>query len=105
LVRRSGGEIEELAPLDRPIGLFADTRYRSRELRLESGACILLYTDGLVEAMGRDNEPFGRERLRRLLADTAGPPQGLTQAIYDEITSRQDIDKLDDDVTFMAVQL
>jgi hypothetical protein len=29
----------------------------------------------------------------------------LTQAIHDEITSRQDIDKLDDDMTFLAVQL
>ena len=105
LVRRSAGAIEELARLDGPIGLFADTTYRSQELQLESGACVLLYTDGLVEASGRDNEPFGLHRLRRLLADETGPPQKLTQAIYDEITSRQDIDKLDDDVTFLAIQL
>jgi sigma-B regulation protein RsbU (phosphoserine phosphatase) len=104
LVRRSDGAIEELAPLDRPVGLFAETTYQSRELRLAPGSCLLLYTDGLVEATGRDNEPFGRPRLRRLLADITGTPRELTEAIYEEIKARQDIDKLDDDVTFLAVQ-
>jgi sigma-B regulation protein RsbU (phosphoserine phosphatase) len=103
LVRRTEGGIEELPSLDRPIGLFADTSYRSREFRLEPGDRVLLYTDGLVEATGWDNEPFGRDRLRRLLLDEAGDPRELTHAIYEEITNRQDIDKLEDDVTFLAV--
>jgi len=63
----------------------------------------LLYTDGLVEATGWDSEPFGRPRLRSLLVDNAASPQELTEAIYQEVTSRQDIDKLEDDVTFLAV--
>jgi len=105
LVRRAEGGIEELAPLDLPVGLFADTSYRSRELRLEREDCVLLYTDGLVEATGSDNEPFGRQRLRRLLGKRVGGPQELTESIYQEITSRQDIDKLEDDVTFLAVEL
>jgi len=104
LVRRTAGGIEELASLDRPVGLFADTNYRSRELRLDAGACVLLYTDGLVEATGWDGEPFGRQRLRKLLVDNATGPQQLTEAVYQEITSRQDIDKLEDDVTFLAVE-
>jgi sigma-B regulation protein RsbU (phosphoserine phosphatase) len=104
LLRRAEGGIEELAALDRPIGLFADTNYRSQEFQLENGACALLYTDGLVEATGWDNEPFGLQRLRGLLGDSAGGPRELTEAIYHEITRRQDIDKLDDDVTFLAVK-
>lgn len=105
LVRRAAGGIEELAALDRPVGLFADTSYRSKELRLDSGDCVLMYTDGLVEATGWDNEPFGRERLRRLLADEAGGPRELSEAIYAEIRSRQDIDRLEDDLTFLAATL
>ena len=105
ILRRAEGAIEELGSLDLPLGLFADTSYRSRELRLEREDCVLLYTDGLVEATGRDNEPFGRQRLRGLLADGTGDPRKLTRAIYAEITSRQNIDKLEDDVTFLAVKL
>jgi serine phosphatase RsbU (regulator of sigma subunit) len=102
-VRRAEGGIEELARLDRPVGLFADTSYRSREFRLEPEDCVLLYTDGPVEATGWANEPFGRQRLRGLLVNKVGGPKELTEAIYQEITSRQDIDKLEDDVTFLAV--
>jgi sigma-B regulation protein RsbU (phosphoserine phosphatase) len=104
LLRRSGGEIEELRSLDRPMGLFADTTYRSRDIQLHPGDRILLYTDGLVEAEGFDNETFGIERLRGLLGRTAGGPRELTRAIYDEIAGRQDVDKLEDDVTFLAVE-
>ena len=93
-----------MVALDRPIGLFADTTYQTREFCLESGATALLYTDGLVEATGLDNEPFGQQRLRGLLGNTAGGPRKLTEAIYQEITRRQDINKLEDDVTFLAVQ-
>ena len=104
LLRRAEGGIEELDSLDLPVGLFGDTSYRSRELRLDREDCVLLYTDGLVEATGLDNEPFGRQRLRGLLEKNVGGPQELTEAIYREITSRQDIDKLEDDVTFLVVK-
>jgi sigma-B regulation protein RsbU (phosphoserine phosphatase) len=104
LVRRTDGEIEELASLDRPVGLFADTSYRSRKLRFDTGDRFLLYTDGLVEATGWDGEPFGSQRLRELLVENTAGPQELTEAVYQEITSRQDIDKLEDDVTFLAVE-
>ncbi len=104
MVRRHEDGIEQVAALDRPVGLFADTSYRSREFKLNKGDCILLYTDGLVEAEGYDSEPFGRERLETLLGNMSDGPRDLTQAIYNEITSRQDINKLDDDVTFLAVK-
>lgn len=69
LLRRADGTIEELEPIDRPVGLFSGTKYREEKIRLEREDCLLLYTDGLVEATGWDNEPFGRERLRKLLAE------------------------------------
>jgi phosphoserine phosphatase RsbU/P len=104
LVRRVEDGIEELESLDLPVGLFPDTSYRSRELRLDREDCVLLYTDGLFETTGPDDEPFGRQRLRGLLEKNVGGPQELTEAIYREITSLQNIDKLEDDVTFLAVR-
>lgn len=104
LSRRPDGEVDELLPLDIPIGLFADTAYRSRTFRLERDASLLLYTDGLVEARAWDDESSARQHLKGFLKDTSRDPRRLTQTIYDEIEKRQNIDELDDDVTFLAVQ-
>jgi serine phosphatase RsbU (regulator of sigma subunit) len=104
LLRREGGRIEELPSLSRPIGLFAETTYDPRELRLGARDCLLLYTDGLIEAQGTDGEAFGLDRLRRLLAETPLDPRALTRAIYDEVCRRQNIDELEDDVTFLVAR-
>jgi sigma-B regulation protein RsbU (phosphoserine phosphatase) len=105
LVRRRNGDIEELGALDRPIGLFAETTYQSRELRLEPDDTVFLYTDGLVEATGQDGEAFGLDRLRGLVAREFGSPEELTRSIYINVADRQDLDYLDDDVTFLAAKV
>ena len=37
--------------------------YESREVMLEAGATLLLYTDGITEATNRENEEYGLDRL------------------------------------------
>lgn len=36
-------------------------------LKLESGDCIVLYTDGIIEARGRDGKLFGEKSLSRII--------------------------------------
>jgi sigma-B regulation protein RsbU (phosphoserine phosphatase) len=104
LLRRADGRIDKLDALDLPLGLFPDTTYSCREFRLNPQDFVLLYTDGLIEARGRDDQAFGLDRLRGILARPFDRCPELTGAIYEEITGRQDIDKLDDDVTFLAAR-
>ena len=40
-------------------------------INLESGDLLLLYTDGVIEATNGDEEEFGIDRLRNILADSA----------------------------------
>ena len=104
MLRRADGRVEELASLDPPIGMFADTTYQYRPIQLDPGDVALLYTDGLIEATGYDGQPFGLERLRGLVADESGAPERLTGRIYNEVARRQDVDKLEDDITFIAAK-
>lgn len=104
LVRRADGRIETLDSIDRPIGLFPGTNYECRPVDLEQGARLLLYTDGLVESKGPNKEFFGTRRLRSLLDAEYSGPQAVTEAVYQAICEWQNIDELDDDVTFLAVQ-
>lgn len=46
-----------------PLGMFRDTRYYEYFAEIEPGQVLFLYTDGATEAMNRDREEYGRDRL------------------------------------------
>jgi len=49
---------------------------------LQSGDCLLLYTDGVTEAANAQDEEFGEERLLQLLlANSGARATALQQAI------------------------
>jgi len=105
LLRRAGGAIEELTSSGIPIGIFADAGFDRRALRLAPRDALLLYTDGLVETKSRDGELFGLQRLRRLFGAEFELAEELTGSIYREIAERQDLARLEDDVTFLAARI
>jgi sigma-B regulation protein RsbU (phosphoserine phosphatase) len=50
-----------------PLGLFDDVQYPQATLTVRPGDILVLYTDGIVEAMNPRNEQFGLERLNKVL--------------------------------------
>lgn len=48
-----------------PLGVLADVEYESETFQLTPGDAVLLYTDGLVEAMSPSRQMYGMERLKR----------------------------------------
>jgi phosphoserine phosphatase RsbU/P len=46
-----------------PLGIVSGRRYDSVQLRLASGDCLVLATDGIIEARNPGGEQFGWERL------------------------------------------
>ena len=46
-----------------PLGIIEDAAYQETQLKLESGDKVILYTDGIVEAMNETEEIFGFDRL------------------------------------------
>ena len=56
------------------LGLFPGTHYRTHSEQLARGEAILLYTDGVTEAMNRQSEFFGRGRLEAYLAAQGQAP-------------------------------
>jgi serine phosphatase RsbU (regulator of sigma subunit) len=66
--RLTGGSTKEVRARGLPLGLLPDQDYEERELTLDVGDCLLLCTDGLLEARTEGGELFGTERASRALA-------------------------------------
>ena len=62
-----GGEIVELNEGGMVLGITPDTQYSIQTLPFEQGDCLLMYTDGLIDAMNFDGQTWGRERLFEVL--------------------------------------
>lgn len=52
-----------------PLGLMQDEVFEEKMCQLHKGEIILLYTDGIKEAMNAKQELYGLDRLRKILRD------------------------------------
>jgi serine phosphatase RsbU (regulator of sigma subunit) len=59
----STGEVTVLRDGDLPIGLFPETTYQELNITLSRGSAIVVYSDGLIDALNSRGEEFGEERL------------------------------------------
>jgi predicted ATPase len=70
------------------------------------GDTLLLYTDGIVEATGPDDQEFGLARLKDRAAENANDEcRRLLEAIWADVTGFVGDRGLSDDVTLLAVRL
>jgi sigma-B regulation protein RsbU (phosphoserine phosphatase) len=85
------------------LGIMPFASYESRSVSFNPGDRFLLYTDGVVEA-ARDEEEFGRSRLERVLASTAGGAEAICNSVSSEV-SAWSRGVAGDDITVVAVEL
>ncbi|MGC2182103.1 MAG: PP2C family protein-serine/threonine phosphatase [Terriglobales bacterium] len=54
------------------LGVFPDWKYENSTVELDPGDLFMAFTDGITEAMDRDGEEFGEERLIQVARNTGG---------------------------------
>ena len=67
ILLRANGQVEKLAVGGIVIGFRSDFQYRQEEVAFNPGDVLLMYTDGITEAMNASEEEFGEERLLQVL--------------------------------------
>ena len=88
-----------------PLGLFADFKYEAQELMLDSGTTLLLYTDGLTEAMNLRHEQFGLSRVKEVAENLVEKmPSTLLAALENAVHEFVGVAEQSDDLTLLAVQ-
>jgi len=65
--RASSGKLEPLSVWGFPLGVRRREAFRERTVSFDSGDRLVLYSDGLIEAVDDDGEPFGFERFEKTI--------------------------------------
>lgn len=103
-IRRTGGQVESLGEEEAgiPLGIDADFRYEQVSLQFEKGETMMLFTDGLSEAMNDAGELFGIDRIRKTLAFDAGDPTGLARHLLAQVRAFVGTKSQSDDMCLAA---
>ena len=86
------------------LGVVPDYEFQQRTVNLDRGETLVLYTDGVTEAMNAAAEEFGVERLKGIFREyTPENPRDTTQVIMDAVEVFADGTPQSDDVTCVTL--
>jgi sigma-B regulation protein RsbU (phosphoserine phosphatase) len=106
LLCRASGMLERLDAGGLPIGINADAAYQSGSVVLAPGDWLVIFTDGVVEAVNTRDEEYGEQRL---LATVAGgvnsTPAEMMQRIMISLDGFVGNTPQHDDVTCLLVKV
>lgn len=89
-----------------PLGFFADSSYRTHSIDCGPGDKLLLYSDGVSEAMNADEQQYGNDRLEAVAnANANAQPETLVKAVRDDVALFVQDAEQSDDITILALEL
>ena len=103
---KANGEIESL-PLSKDIvvGFFDDYTFQENTLHLNPGETLLMFTDGVNEAINTNLEEFGNDRIIRTLSEnTNNSCQGMIDALKADMAAFVGEAEQSDDITILALK-
>jgi sigma-B regulation protein RsbU (phosphoserine phosphatase) len=87
------------------LGFFPDPDLDIQTVVIPQGSTLLLYSDGMIDAIDKNNQLLGEDRLKELIRDNQGEPaQGLCEKIINDIQLLQGENPQFDDMTLVALQ-
>ena len=101
------GDISPLPMSTDPMaGAIDGITYHEGTLKLEKGDALVMFTDGVTEAMSTANEEFGEQRLEDTLEDVAMHNcQQMVEAIKADVAAFAGEAEQSDDITVLALKL
>lgn len=103
VIKKADGTVRKLAPAGgAPLGILAGMSFTEEAVRLERGDAMVLYTDGIVEAMDAREELYGFERFEALIGKSASDPGQLKTAIIDDVNRFTGLSSQHDDMTLVV---
>lgn len=105
LVRRRSGALEALSSENFPVGMIPDAEYQSARVDLDPGDFVVIYTDGVSEAVNPGGDMFEEVGLRRVLEEfKSQSAQDLCDAIREGMKGFTQGAPQSDDITILTIQ-
>ncbi len=87
------------------LGVMPGLTYDQQTIKLQPGDSVVLYTDGVTEAMNADGEQYGLDDLRAMFARDAPTSSGnATMAIFDAVHRFAQDTPQSDDITCLTLR-
>lgn len=104
-LRRASGEIIRLGEGGMPFGIDAAAGYASVAVSIQAGDFLVIFTDGLPEAVNNSGEEYGEARLLNRIEHFAGDSaSSLLAVIMADVDAFVANARQHDDITCMAVR-
>jgi sigma-B regulation protein RsbU (phosphoserine phosphatase) len=98
--------VEMLRPTGAAIGLIEEAEFGENTIALQNGDLLVLYTDGVTEALNLQNQEFGRERLTVLSRQVNTlPVKEIVQEIRQVLEEFSEGQPLADDTTLVVCKI
>jgi len=105
LIVHSAGTVEQLASGGLPLGIKPDAEYREGRTRLLPGDVLVVYSDGVTEAVSPTGEEFGATRLYEVVSrNIEASAAGIRDRIESSLTKFSQGTSAADDITLVIVK-
>lgn len=104
LLDGSGELLGELESGSLPVGILPNQNFSAGDCTILPGQTLIIFTDGVTEAMNRANQPFSDERLADILRESGGlSATALLTRIVDAVDAYAAGAPQADDITLMVL--
>jgi sigma-B regulation protein RsbU (phosphoserine phosphatase) len=105
ILRKRSGVVERLETGGIPVGIFAESPYQVGSNRVESGDWLVIFTDGVIEAVNGKDEEYGESELIRLLdREARSAPAELLRKLLAELDRHVGNTPQHDDITCLLLK-
>jgi len=103
IIKKANGSLVKLETAGgAPLGMLPGMKLFQEESQLMPGDTVVLYTDGIIEAMNSKEELYGYERFEELLKKSGPGPAALKDAIIKDVNRFTGLSPQHDDMTLVC---
>jgi sigma-B regulation protein RsbU (phosphoserine phosphatase) len=105
VLRTKQSSIQPLSSTGLPLGMFDKVEFQQEVVKLEPSDYLVMYTDGVTEAMNNAMDEYGESRLRQMMIGSSDKPaSGLLGGIVSDVEKFVAGEPQSDDLTMLVLK-